>query len=459
MNKDLSFLWELARSNGCSLPKDPPENFPVTGISIDTRTLRPGDLFVALQGTQFDSRTLKTQALDAGAAGVIDDQLLGAHTRRFIAIAAQAFLPEGSKGLKWVGVTGTSGKTSTTFLLTHLLNRLQAKPLLIGTIESRFQGESWPTKNTTPDPCTLMRLVARYLPHGLTHVVMEASSHALAQERIYGIPWACAGFINLTRDHLDFHQDMESYYLAKRRLFMDAPKNCKNVVSGDDEYGERLIQELAQAGRSTRRVASSSNELLLASGLIGDFQKQNISIAIGILRELGMIADGADLEPLLQDFPGVPGRMERVSQTPRVLVDYAHKPEALRQALLGVQPTTQGRLLLVFGCGGDRDRGKRPIMGQIAAQFADHTILTTDNARHEDPDQIIADILSGLTQDQLLKFSIEADRKAAIHLALSKAQQEDTVVIAGKGHETEQSIAGKTFEFDDRKIVRNYFNQ
>ncbi len=459
MSKSIKSLWELARGAGCELPAEPPLDVEIEGVSIDTRQLKKNDLFIALKGSKIDAKTLKDEALRAGAAAVIDHTILGSHARRFAAIIARAFLPPRAKNLKWIGITGTSGKTSTTFLIQHLLTRLGASPLLVGTIGNRFQEETIPTDNTTPDPCTLFGLVARYLPRGLTHVVMEVSSHALAEERVFGIPWSCTGFLNLSREHLDFHDSMEDYFQAKRRLFFDSPHSTRHVICPGDEHNQRLLQELQEAKRDVILAPSVSTEVFSASGLEGEFQKQNLSLALGITEALGLLSDSTHRADLLRDFSGTPGRMEKVANIPRVFVDYAHKPEALKQVLASTRTSTEGKLILVFGCGGNRDRGKRPIMGDIACSLADQVIITTDNSRDEDPLQIVADIKAGLSEVQKQHLTIELDRARAIRTALAVAGPKDTVLITGKGHETYQLIQGVRQPFDDREVIREFLNE
>jgi UDP-N-acetylmuramoyl-L-alanyl-D-glutamate--2,6-diaminopimelate ligase len=468
----------------------------VTGVSCDSRTTRPGDLFVALAGTTTHGARFVAEAIARGAVAVA---LPGAatagvplvrtrHPARLLGLAAARLAGDPSRALCLVGITGTNGKTTTTHLLEGIWRAAGRQPGVIGTIAYRFAGREESAPYTTPDAPLLQRLLAEMRAAGTTHVAMEVSSHALAQERVAGLEFDAALFTNLTRDHLDFHRDMESYYAAKARLFREVlPASGKPgaaaVVNVDNEAGRRLAAELAgrcvRVGRDPRadvRLAEATTTLagsrgvLVAAGqrvefespLVGAAHLENVVLAAAAAWVLGV--DWADIVTGLARTAAPPGRVEQIAGPGfTVVVDYAHSPDALERLLAALRPLVSGRLLCVFGCGGDRDRGKRPLMGAAAAAASDIVVLTSDNPRSERPEAILADIAAGVAEAGMQPLAaagpgrgylIEADRRAAITLALQAARPGDVVVVAGKGHEDYQIVGAERRHLDDREEVR-----
>jgi UDP-N-acetylmuramoyl-L-alanyl-D-glutamate--2,6-diaminopimelate ligase len=393
------------------------------------------------------------------------------------------------RNLNLIGITGTNGKTTTTYLLESILSAAGAKPGVIGTINYRFGGQIFPAPNTTPESLDLMRLLHAMKDHGITDVIMEVSSHALDQSRVAGCPFRVAVFTNLTRDHLDYHETMEKYFAAKSILFRDLGKiepgrPATAVINLDDPRGPELMRMTAaevltyglknEAEVSARDIRIGKDGLDCAlrtrqgekeiySALIGEVNVYNILAATGAALALGI-----DLDTVARGIavlPAVPGRMQLVPNKRglTIVVDYSHKPEALLKALQVLNSFRSGRLITVFGCGGDRDRGKRPEMGRIAGEQSDLAVVTSDNPRNEDPLEIIREIENGITGTRLRKttpeefgclsekgfYTVEADRRRAIRLAVKIAQAGDIVLIAGKGHEDYQIIKGRKLHFDD----------
>jgi UDP-N-acetylmuramoyl-L-alanyl-D-glutamate--2,6-diaminopimelate ligase len=382
---------------------------------------------------------------------------------------AVAFYRDPTAKLQVAGVTGTNGKTTTTFILYAILAAAGRRPGLLGTIESRVGGERRPAIRTTPEAIDLQRSFREMLDAGDHSCAMEATSHGSELGRLDGVRFSALAFTNLSQDHLDFHETMERYFDAKRRLFVE--RRPPSAVNVGDEYGRRLAEELRRAGHEpllTFGVAEDADlrpeelelsqagarfraaGIELTTGLRGRFNVENVLAAVAVSRLLELpdeaIATG------VEHIRGVPGRLEPVDegQPFPVLVDYSHKPDALENVLRTARDLTERRLICVFGCGGDRDRGKRPLMGRIASELADIVIVTSDNPRSEDPDAIIAEILEGATGP----VEVEPDRRAAIVQAVELAEEGDVLVIAGKGHETYQEVAGRKLPFDDREVAR-----
>ncbi|HEX7606968.1 MAG TPA: UDP-N-acetylmuramoyl-L-alanyl-D-glutamate--2,6-diaminopimelate ligase [Usitatibacter sp.] len=459
---------------------------PLTDLTADSRTVKMGSIFVAYPGTALDGRAFIAEAIARGAAAVIweragfswndrwDAANLGVEGLRgkISEIAGHVF-GNPSKSLWMAGVTGTNGKTSVSQWIASALDGLGRRSAVIGTLGNGLVGERVEAKNTTPDPIVLQRLLAEYLRRGARNVAMEVSSHGLDQGRVAGIKFDTAVFTNVTRDHLDYHGTMEAYAEAKFALFM-ARGLTHRVINIDDDWGasfaERLGGDVITYGqaRGKPRIAASDIGLSEAgvrfhvdsewgSGevrarVLGAFNVSNLLAVLGALIAAGVSFDEAlnavrALEP-------VPGRLERVGggAVPLVVIDYAHTPDALEKALEALRPTVGAghRLVCVFGCGGDRDAGKRPLMGQVAARLADHVIVTSDNPRSEAPAAIIGQILAGIRGGA---ESIE-DRQVAIFSAVHQAQPGDVVLLAGKGHETYQEIAGVRHPFSDGEIAR-----
>jgi UDP-N-acetylmuramyl-tripeptide synthetase len=406
---------------------------------------------------------------------------------------ATRFFDDPSRRTRLVGITGTNGKTTTTYLLESIWRAAGRTPGVIGTINYRIGHREWPAPFTTPQAIELQRLLAEMAAAGATDVAMEVSSHSLALDRVRDCEWDGAVFTNLTRDHLDFHPDMESYFEAKARLFTELmPASQKTdrfaVVNRDDPYGMRLIERVRERvvtfGRSEEAdvrpgdvhrtlgglhgdIRIRSERMAVSSSLVGEAHLDNIlaATAVGFAQGIpfGTIADG------IGSCAGVPGRMERVDDGRpfAVFVDYAHTPDALERAIRTLRRLTDGRVIVVFGCGGDRDRGKRPVMGEIAGRLGDVVILTSDNPRSEDPLKILHEIEGGVREtgldtvreagaraDAATGYLVEPDRRSAIRLATSIARPNDAVLIAGKGHEPYQQIGDEKHPFDDRDEAR-----
>jgi UDP-N-acetylmuramoyl-L-alanyl-D-glutamate--2,6-diaminopimelate ligase len=453
-----------------------PAPVEVTDLVYDARRATPGALFVCVPGQKTDGHDFAHQALTNGAAALIVErpldlqvpQLVVTDAREAMALAADAFFAHPTRELEVVGVTGTNGKTTTAFLLFAILAAAGRRPGLLGTIENRIGGERRAATRTTAEAIDLQRVFREMLEAGDRSCSLEATSHGSALKRLLGVRFRALVFTNLSQDHLDFHGSMEDYFDAKRRLFTepdvdgDRPPAAINV--GDD-HGRRLAGELRALGErpvefslaeaadlEITPVGSSFRygEANFHTRLRGRFNVENMLGAVAAARLLG-IDDRAIVEGVAH-LAGVPGRFEAVDegQPFAVLVDYSHTPAALESLLTEARKLATGRLICIFGCGGDRDRGKRRVMGEIASRLADRAIVTTDNPRSEDPHAIIDEILAGVVGP----VDVEPDRTTAISRALSDAEEGDVVVIAGKGHEQGQELVDRTIPFDDRDVAR-----
>ena len=454
----------------------------VTALAYDNRRVRPGTVFFCVRGFTRDGHDFAADAVARGAVALVVDHALGLgvpeivveDVRAAMAPAAARLHGDPTATLRTIGVTGTNGKTTTAYLVRALLEAAREPTGLLGTVTSVIGGAEHAVSRTTPEAIDLQATFAAMRAAGDTHCVMEASSHALALGRADAIHWAAAIFTNLTQDHLDFHPTMEDYFLAKCRLFVEGRPNVA-VINVDDPYGARLagevrghVDELVTVGidspaadlRATdihSAFAGSSfaaGGLRLRSPLPGRFNVMNVLGAVAAVRALGV--GDATIVAALPQAGRVPGRFEPVTegQDFAVLVDYAHTPDSLENVLNAARPLTRGTLVCVFGCGGDRDRGKRPQMGAISARLADVTIVTSDNPRSEEPAAIVEEILAGVPDGSA---GVEAivDRHAAIRRAIGLAGAGDVVVIAGKGHEQGQEFAdGRKLPFDDVGVAR-----
>jgi len=486
----MTFLEILFGAEVLSHSGDP----AVTGLEYDSRRVRPGNAFVAMRGETSDGNEFIDKAIAAGAVAIVTDSSVEkqrpavawaqiAHGRRALAVLSANFYQHPAQRLAVSSITGTNGKSTTAFLLESILKAANSRCALIGTIEYHVAGKVFPAPHTTPEALELNRILSEALQNGATDAVMEVSSHALAQERVYGIPFDVAAFTNLTRDHLDYHRTMEEYFAAKQILFngcgTDAPRAV--VLNIDDEHGRKLAEISKKNGsqvftygwskgdfhavkpevtpRGTRLdLATPAGNLAVFSQLIGKVNVYNIlcAAAMGYAR-------GCKSESIVQGIATlvrVPGRFERVDcgQPFTVVVDYAHTDDALRNltalAREFVQQAGQkGRVITLFGCGGDRDRSKRPLMGEAAGRGSDFVVLTSDNPRSEDPIAIINDALVGL-QKSGVKYKIEPDRKTAIAFAIREAGPGDIVLLAGKGHEKTQITREGPRAFDDVVVAR-----
>jgi UDP-N-acetylmuramoyl-L-alanyl-D-glutamate--2,6-diaminopimelate ligase len=426
----------------------------VRDLAYDTRSVTPGAVFFCVPGARADGHDFAAEAVERGAVALVVERPLQVDVpvvvvpdaRAAMAVAADVFFEMPTEELQVAGVTGTSGKTTTSFLLFAILAAAARRPGLLGTVEARVGGERRGVRHTTPEAIDLQRLFREMLDVGDRSCAMEASSHAAELHRLDRVRFAALVFTNLSQDHLDFHGDMETYFQAKRRLFADG---VPAVVNVGDEYGKRLAADLPDA------VAFSIDDADALAGidlkLRGRFNVENALGAAATARALGIDDDA--IARGIESVRGVPGRFEAVDegQPFHVIVDYAHKPGALENVLRAARELAAGnRVIVVVGAGGDRDRGKRPLMGKIASELADLTIVTSDNPRSEDPQQIITEIVVGTSGP----VEVEVDRATAIGRAIEAARDGDVVLIAGKGAEPGQEYADRTIPFDDRQSAR-----
>jgi UDP-N-acetylmuramoyl-L-alanyl-D-glutamate--2,6-diaminopimelate ligase len=469
-----------------ALPIHPALETEVSHLATNSFACKPGSLFIGMPGTRVDGGSFWPSAIAAGAiAAVVSDQvqlpasatealvLPMANVSRACGGIAAAFYHHPSQRLPLVGVTGTNGKTTTTHLIEFLLNQ-QHSSVLLGTLYTRWPGFQETATHTTPFAVDLQKQLDRAISAGCDWGVMEVSSHALSQGRVWGCGFSVGVFTNLTQDHLDFHKDMEDYFAAKALLFSDPYLQGRAILNQDDPYGQRLIQQLGRDRCWTYSIDDPSADLWtehliyqphgvkgtlhspagtaeFSSPLVGQFNVANLLAAVGACLHLGL--DLAEMTAALPHFSGVPGRMQQVQITPRqditVLVDYAHTPDSLENMLRAARPFIPGQMICVFGCGGDRDRTKRPQMGAIAARLADRVVVTSDNPRTENPQGILEDILTGIPET--VQPLVEGDRQLAIQRAILEAQPGDGVLIAGKGHEDYQILGTEKVHFDDRE--------
>jgi len=479
-------------------------NQEVSGLAYDSRNIGPGQIFFAIPGEKLDGHDFIPQAIEREAGAVVvakkhacppgTASIRVRDVRRIMGLWSAHFFGWPSRQLKLVGVTGTNGKTTVTYLVESIFSAAGMEAGVIGTISYRYRGRELPSHHTTPESLDLEALLAEMHQAGTQAVAMEVSSHALAQERVRGLEFDVAVFTNLSRDHLDYHADMDDYFLAKSRLFTDHLKNGSKpkraaVICGEDPHGKELLKTVRDQGlevwsygegaqwdihpldvRSDVQGLKGKLELKgqildFSSPLIGSANLQNIMGAAGVGLALGVSAQV--VSEGIQRLTAVPGRLEKVENDLGIslLVDYAHTPDALEKVLGAVRPLTRGKVLAVFGCGGDRDRGKRPLMGEIAARLSDLVVLTSDNPRTEEPLAILHEIEMGVRKTGLTKFPVpssgssrgycvEADRREAIRMALRLSRPGDVVLIAGKGHEDYQILGEKKIHFDDREVAR-----
>jgi UDP-N-acetylmuramoyl-L-alanyl-D-glutamate--2,6-diaminopimelate ligase len=465
-----------------------------SGVEYDSRKVKPGRVFVAMRGESSDGNRFIDAAIKAGAVAVVTDSstekpragvawAVVPHGRRALARVSANFYKKPADRIAVTGITGTNGKSTTAFLLESILTAGRRKNALIGTIEYHVAGKVLPASHTTPEALELNRILNDALGHGATDAVMEVSSHALAQERVYGVPFDVAVFTNLTRDHLDYHKTMEEYFASKRVLFegcgTDAPRAA--VLNIDDEYGAKLatlsrkrsavvlkygweqgdfhVQKAESSPRGTRfEMVTPEGKISVLSPLIGRVNVYNILAGAAAGYARGCSIDAVALG--VAELSCVPGRFQGVDcgQPFTVVVDYAHTDDALRNLTALAREFvsragSKGRVLTLFGCGGDRDRAKRPLMGEAAGRGSDFVVLTSDNPRSEDPLSIINDALVGL-QRSGAKYTIEADRHKAIAFAIGEARVGDIVLLAGKGHEKVQVTREGSLSFDDVEVAR-----
>ena len=459
-----------------------PRDVSIHGVAVDSRNVEEGFLFVAIEGETTDGHLFVDDAVARGAVAIVSeragsrDRVTWVQTpdaRQAAGVLSAKAAGDPAKKMDFVGITGTNGKTTTAFLVDGLLSRLNPPAAMMGTVVAKIDARTWPTRHTTPEAPTLQVFLAEALEAGCGYGVLEVSSHGLQLLRLEGTELAVAVFTNLSRDHLDFHRDMEDYFLNKRKLFTRYLRpNGTAVVCIDDAYGERLASELSSrvltyglsdtADISIREVDASLAGVRLAfregqvsheitSPLLGRYNALNLVAAFAAVRALGFATE--EVLETIEQIAGAPGRFERVDVGLPfdIVVDYAHTDDALRKVLEAARELTRGKLWVVFGCGGERDRTKRPLMGDVAARLADRVVLTSDNPRREDPEAIIREIQLGVKDAGV---EIEPDRRRAIALALTGASPGDLVVIAGKGHEPYQIVGDDVVSFDDRDAVR-----
>jgi len=489
-------LSRVIEGTGASLGHAPDAD--VSLVTADSRKVKPGALFVAIPGTRADGAAFAPAAARAGAAAVLAERavecppapvLLVPSARRALAVAAANLHGRPGERLALCGVTGTKGKTTVTYLVEACAEAAGVPSGVIGTVNVRLPGRTLPASHTTPDAAELQEILAAMVAAGARVGILEVSSHALDQERVAGLPFRAAGFTNLGRDHLDYHPDVESYFEAKRRLFTEGlARDGIAVVNAADAHGARLAALLRQAGRTVWRtgvpgaeiaardvssdmsgiravLGTPRGDVAVASPLVGAHNLENLTIAAGLALALGLPVEAVSAG--LSASRGAPGRLERIDgRGVSAFVDYAHTPDSLSAACAAIRALSPRRLLLVFGCGGDRDRGKRPLMGGAAGLAADLVVVTSDNPRTEAPGAIIDEIVPGvagaglsrLSRAQVLEgqrgFTVEEDRRTAIALALSAARPGDAVLIAGKGHEDYQIVGAEKRPFDDREEAR-----
>ncbi len=477
----------------------------VKGISSDSRKIKKGYLFAALKGVSIDGRDFIADAIANGAAAILLEDgsrslieipssvtsVLVADGRKALGLIAAKYYGNPSGKLNLVGITGTNGKTTTSYILEAIVEAEGRSPGVIGTVNYRFAGKNIPAPNTTPEPSELQRILADMLDAGTTDCIMEVSSHAIDQERIAGCSFDTVVFTNLTMDHLDYHGTMEEYGRVKERLFTNrstngsesgATKSISAVINIDDAFGMKMAKKLTNvltyslaggdifplqmnetANGMTGILESPNGKIAIDSRLIGNYNLSNIMAATGAALSLGI--NLKSIEKGIKDFENVPGRIERISlpkayDACRVFVDYAHTPDALERVIKAIRPTTKGRLITLFGCGGDRDKDKRPLMGKIAILDSAFAIITSDNPRSENPSSIIAEIEKGAMNaggSSGDDYTIIADRRKAINDAAAMLKSGDTLLLAGKGHEDYQIVKGERLHFDDAEEVKKAF--
>lgn len=455
----------------------------IKSVAYDSRKTEKGAIFIAISGFNFDGHKYINNALERGAYAVVGEKpvtLQGVpyiqveNSRRALAAISAKFYNYPAEKLKLAGVTGTSGKTTVAHLIGRMLRGLGASAGIIGTIENTINEKKIAATHTTPESLELNKIFSQMVQDNVKYVAMEVSSHSLKLDRVYGLKFEVGVFTNLSRDHLDFHKNFEDYFDSKKKLFDNSKQAVINI---DDENGRKLLNMLnipvLTYGSDKLADLRAENIKISAAGVLYDlvfkgkiypvfystpgmFSVYNSLAAIGACIVLGFPAE--QLISALKDTGGVRGRFELVEnpQGINVIIDYAHKPDGLKNVLETIRGFCSGRIITVFGCGGDRDRGKRPQMGKIASELSDYVIITSDNPRSEDPESIICEIEVGISKDNYEKIT---DRREAIKRAISLAKKGDIVLIAGKGHETYQIFKDKTIHFDDREVAREFLTR
>ena len=461
----------------------------ITGVNIDSRRIEAGHLFVAIPGTQTDGHKFIPKAIELGAAASLCERMPEEHaegvtyvvvesTESVVGIVATHFFGDPSRKLKLVGVTGTNGKTTIATLLYNMFRKFGHKCGLLSTVCNYIEDEAIPADHTTPDPIELNRLLAKMVEAGCEYAFMECSSHAIAQKRIGGLKFAGGLFTNLTRDHLDYHKTVENYRDAKKAFFDGLEKDAFAITNADDKNGLYMVQNTKAQVKtySIRSMADFKAKIIechfegmyldingkeVGVQFIGKFNVSNLLAVYGAAVMLGKQPE--DILVILSTLKSVSGRLEPIHSPEgyTAIVDYAHTPDALENVLNTINEVLngKGKVITVCGAGGNRDKGKRPIMAQTAAKLSDKVIITSDNPRFEEPQDIINDMLAGLDNKQMKKVVSIVDRKEAIRTASMMAEKGDVILIAGKGHEDYQEIKGVKHHFDDREIVREIFSE
>ena len=459
----------------------------ITGVNIDSRKIKPGHLFVAMKGTQVDGHTFIPKALELGAAAVLCEDMPEERkdgvvyvqvesTEDAVGKVATLFYGDPSTKLKLVGVTGTNGKTTIATLLYNMFRKFGYKCGLLSTVCNYIEGEAIPADHTTPDPIELNLLLSRMVEAGCQYAFMECSSHAIHQKRIGGLKFAGGIFTNLTRDHMDYHKTVENYRNAKKAFFDGLPKTAFAITNVDDKNGMVMVQNCKAQVKtySTRSMADFRARILechfegmylevdgreVGVQFIGKFNASNLLAVYGAAVMLGQKPE--DVLVVLSTLKSVSGRLEPIHSPEgfTAIVDYAHTPDALENVLKAIHEVLdgKGKVITVCGAGGNRDKGKRPLMAQEAVKQSDRVIITSDNPRFEEPQDIINDMLAGLDKQQMKKVVSIVDRKEAIRTACMLAQKGDVILIAGKGHEDYQEIKGVKHHFDDKEVVKEIF--
>jgi len=471
----------------------------VWDLCYDSRKCVPGSLFVAIEGLSVDGHDYIEEAVRAGALAVIGERDVQGRdgvvwvrvkdSRRALGIAAKNFYGDPSKELSVIGITGTNGKTTVSYLLESIIRTAGKMAGVIGTINSHFGEVILPAEHTTPESLDLHRIFRRMVNDGADHVIMEVSSHAIDLKRIDECTYAAGVFTNLSPEHLDYHHDMETYYMVKKRLFQQILQGRHKIINGEDPWGARLTREVEgpvltfgidisadirardyifSIGGIEANIETPRGVLPISSSLAGRFNLSNILAAVGVSVVLGFSDE--TIRRGIAEAGSIPGRLERIGTPgePTVFVDYAHTEDALKNVLETLAQFERSRLVTVFGCGGQRDRLKRPRMGRVATELSDVTIITSDNPRNEDPLAIIEEIESGIDGTQVQKYAFSggfpedvskgytvlADRRKAIEQAIVSARSTDIILIAGKGHENYQIVDNRRLSFDDRQVVK-----
>jgi UDP-N-acetylmuramoyl-L-alanyl-D-glutamate--2,6-diaminopimelate ligase len=470
-------------------------NIEIAGIAYDSREIDSGYLFVSISGFTHDGHNYIEEAIDAGAKAILVEKEVEISrditiikvddTRKGLAVVSANFYDHPSRELTIIGVTGTNGKTTTTYLIDSILKASGYKSGLVGTIKNKVDNRTYEAQRTTPESLDLQALFAEMLKQGVTHVVMEVSSHALDLNRVAEIDFDIAIFTNITQDHLDFHDSFEDYLAAKNKLFINLgnDKAKTAIINIDDPHSDKILDE-SQGSLITYSIETDANlkakdititptgvqflaecfdeKIELNLNLTGLFNVYNTLAALGAGLSLDIKLD--DIKSGLEDVQGVAGRFEIIDEGQNfgVIVDYAHTPDSLRNILKTAKDFVEERIIVVFGCGGDRDRGKRPIMGQVSTELADFSIITSDNPRSEEPEDIINEIEAGVKETGKIEredYIIIEDREDAIKHGINIAQKGDLVFVVGKGHETYQILKDKTIPFDDRQVAREALNE